>query len=480
MEGDEIRIPRYFEIDEIMYDATTKYKGLVEAIATQLMIATSVNNLEIRYIISDRCPTMIIHNDTSVQVYLEQKKTIVDFFLKYPLYVTILDKSDGVIHQTEGAIVCVGQQCSKEKNEQKRKLFSKDCFRLIGISPNFEEFEEERVDIICYVTNINIAVKQTYKDKQTLVNVMELYAFMKQFSYRTERSSGSSYYLVCVVEDCTWFLHSSRINKSKIFKIKKYCDIHTCSIKDLVYARLQGMTKVIARLILGNYVDTKRIYTPSDIVFDMMREHGISLDYHQAWQVKTKAVKILRGDPTESYQKISGYLYMLKKHYPGSVVTWKKVEENRFLYAFVALDASIREWKYCRPIVVVDGAALKSLYGGTMLIASTLDPGCHILPLAYAVKASNEFLHTVSNGAKRFIVCLRSIKCSCGEFQLDEIPCSHVMTAITYRNQHGENYCSLYYNNKNFRDAYAILVNLFLVKVHEKYHVKCWMKLYYT
>ncbi|KAM3264557.1 hypothetical protein P3L10_001551 [Capsicum annuum] len=74
------------------------------------------------------------------------------------------------------------------------------------------------------------------------------------------------------------------------------------------------------------------------------------------------------------------------------------------------------------------------------------------------VKTSNEFLHTVSNGAKRFIVCLRSRKCSCGEFQLDEIPCSHAMTAITYRNQQDENYCSPYYNNKNFRDAYAIPV----------------------
>ncbi|PHU19785.1 hypothetical protein BC332_10936 [Capsicum chinense] len=87
--------------------------------------------------------------------------------------------------------MCVGRQCSNEKNEQRRKLFSKDCVRLIGISSDFEEFEEERVDVICDVTNINIAVKQTYKDKQTLANVMELHAFMKQFSYRTERSSGS-------------------------------------------------------------------------------------------------------------------------------------------------------------------------------------------------------------------------------------------------------------------------------------------------
>ncbi|KAM3200004.1 hypothetical protein P3L10_032364 [Capsicum annuum] len=397
---------------------------------------------------------------------------------------------------------------------------------------------------------------------------MELHTFMKKFSYRTERSSGSSYYLVCVVEDCTWFLRSSRINKSNIFKTRKYCDIHTCSIKNQVYARRQGMTKMVAGLILGNYVDTKRIYTPNNIVSDMMREHEISLDYHQEWRAKIKAVKMLRGDPTKSYQKTLGYLYMLEKHYRGSVISWEKIEENRFLYAFVALDVSIHGWKHCRPIIVVDGATLKSLYGGTMLTVSTLDPGgmcimsdrnesiwkatstvypnlshhaciwhlwCNIkvnfhknleelhkknfaMAKAYTlqqfeklmgrvdqidkrvmaylfqigyhkwheearntlteltvkyndiltnnrllsqrmiVKASNEFLHTVSNEAKRFIICLQIRKCRCGEFQLDEIPCSHAMATITYRNQYGENYCSPYYNNKNFRDAYAIPV----------------------
>ncbi|KAM3374980.1 hypothetical protein P3S68_013694 [Capsicum galapagoense] len=74
------------------------------------------------------------------------------------------------------------------------------------------------------------------------------------------------------------------------------------------------------------------------------------------------------------------------------------------------------------------------------------------------VRASNEFLHIVTAGAKRFVVCLRSRKCICGLFQLDEIPCSHAMAVITYRNQHGEDYCSAYYSNKNFKDAYAIPV----------------------
>ncbi|XP_049400063.1 uncharacterized protein LOC125864192 [Solanum stenotomum] len=84
-------------------------------------------------------------------------------------------------------------------------------------------------------------------------------------------------------------------------------------------------------------------------------------------------------------EKIPGYLYILEQTYPGSVLKLERTECDKFLYAFVALEACIRGWEYCRPIVVVDGAALRDAYGGTMLTTSTMDPGGHILPLAYAI-----------------------------------------------------------------------------------------------
>ncbi|XVE81484.1 hypothetical protein DITRI_Ditri15bG0068100 [Diplodiscus trichospermus] len=51
----------------------------------------------------------------------------------------------------------------------------------------------------------------------------------------------------------------------------------------------------------------------------------------------------------------------------------------------MALDASIKGWKYCRPIMVVDGTFLKSSYGGTMLKACTQDANSKIFPLAFSV-----------------------------------------------------------------------------------------------
>ncbi|XP_019255305.1 PREDICTED: uncharacterized protein LOC109233907 [Nicotiana attenuata] len=40
-----------------------------------------------------------------------------------------------------------------------------------------------------------------------------------------------------------------------------------------------------------------------------------------------------------------------------------------------------------------------------------------------AVRASTDRIHTVLDGVKRFIICLQNKRCSCGQFQLDELHC---------------------------------------------------------
>ncbi|XP_015168424.1 uncharacterized protein [Solanum tuberosum] len=76
---------------------------------------------------------------------------------------------------------------------------------------------------------------------------------------------------------------------------------------------------------------------------------------------------------------------MVKHTNPGSVTRLVKTEDGHFLYAYVALYASIKGWEYCMPVVVVDGSFLKAAYMGTILTACTQDAAGKILPLAFAV-----------------------------------------------------------------------------------------------
>ncbi|XP_019236386.1 PREDICTED: uncharacterized protein LOC109216667 [Nicotiana attenuata] len=170
-----------------------------------------------------------------------------------------------------------------------------------------------------------------------------------------------------------------------MFKVRNFDKQHTCSLMDNAFIQRKPTAMVVGRLVIPKYSDPKTIYTPKDIQFDMLSEHGVNLTYMQAWRAKEKALQFLRGHPADSYSKLSSYLYILEKTYPGSVVKLKKTDDDCFLYVFVAICTSISGWEYYRPVVVVDGAFLKSAYRGIMLTASTMDAAGTILPLAYVV-----------------------------------------------------------------------------------------------
>ncbi|KAK6802757.1 hypothetical protein RDI58_000540 [Solanum bulbocastanum] len=50
-----------------------------------------------------------------------------------------------------------------------------------------------------------------------------------------------------------------------------------------VYARRQGVTDVVAIMILDKFVDPATIYTPKDIAEDILKLHDVSLTYMQVW-----------------------------------------------------------------------------------------------------------------------------------------------------------------------------------------------------
>ncbi|KAH0699024.1 hypothetical protein KY284_013239 [Solanum tuberosum] len=359
-----------YNIEGVMYDPTTKYEGLITTISSQLGVDTIIYHLELRYFVSGPSPPMKIHNDTGVQVYLDQKRCNSDFFSKYSLCVIYVDK----------AMKSIEYQINVQTT--RKHILGSNTLCLANMDPILEGYieESEGTEIISNPQHYLVAEDQVYINKQTISEVMKRYAFLREFCFIAKRSSPTCYYLKCATENCSW---------------------------DRIQSKRQSTSGVLGAMLVEKYVDLKTVYTPTNIQADMLRIHGISLTYMQAWR---------------------------------------------------ALDASIRGWEYCRPIVVVDGTHLKSTYEGTMLIASTLDPGgtVYTITATRLVRASTIHLHTITDGAKRFTVCLNTRMCSCGRFQHDEIPCSHALAAIRHRNKHRDDYCSAYYSNKNYQDTYAI------------------------
>ena len=90
-------------------------------------------------------------------------------------------------------------------------------------------------------------------------------------------------------------------------------------------------------------------------------------------RAKERAVEIVRGNPRDSYAQIPIYLYKLRYANPGTITKLQTEEDGSFLYLFIALNAPIQGWRYCKPTMVVDGTFLKAAYRGTMLTTATQD-----------------------------------------------------------------------------------------------------------
>ncbi|KAG5615768.1 hypothetical protein H5410_015592 [Solanum commersonii] len=59
---------------------------------------------------------------------------------------------------------------------------------------------------------------------------------------------------------------------------------------------------------------------------------------------------------------------------------------------------------------------------------------------------SSEFIFSVYEAGRRYIVCLERKVCSCGRFQLDEIPCAHAIDVLKEKNVKDMHpYCTDYY-----------------------------------
>ncbi|XP_075473325.1 uncharacterized protein LOC142504331 [Primulina tabacum] len=99
----------------------------------------------------------------------------------------------------------------------------------------------------------------------------------------------------------------------------------------------------------------------------MMRNSmNVDISYYKAWKGKEIADNMLKGDPTQSFTKLTCYLHMVEQMNRGSITDIFVDEENRFKYMFLAF-----------------GACGK--YNGVLLVASAQDGNYHQYSLAWGI-----------------------------------------------------------------------------------------------
>ncbi|XP_075084936.1 uncharacterized protein LOC142168176 [Nicotiana tabacum] len=137
--------------------------------------------------------------------------------------------------------------------------------------------------------------------------------------------------------------------------------------------------------MIDNLRDIVTEVKPKFVTSEMKKAHGIDVGYEKVWRAIQKGISLLRGTTEGNYEQLPSYLYMIEQKNPGLYTNIKRDAENRFVYMYFMYGASISGWKYCRPLIAVDGTFLKNKYRGVLLVAVTKDANNQIFPIAFRI-----------------------------------------------------------------------------------------------
>ncbi|XP_031101908.1 uncharacterized protein LOC116005810 [Ipomoea triloba] len=228
----------------------------------------------------------------------------------------------------------------------------------------------------------------SYKDLHNLVTNHNL---AQHQHFKTSFKKGHCWKATCLYPvQCSWTINAGKISNMDQWIIKKLNDNHTCRVDYTEGGEDYILTsRVIGDLILPK-IEEDPTYKIKYIQQDVKTKWGVDVGYKKAWYGRVRTLETLYGKWDESYNELPQLLMALQQTNPGSViefVTNPTSDSNafRFKYAFRAFKAAIDGFKYCLPVITIDGTHLYGKYGGHLLLAVSMNGNKEIFPIVYSI-----------------------------------------------------------------------------------------------
>ncbi|GMN45101.1 hypothetical protein TIFTF001_014303 [Ficus carica] len=364
------------EMKGILVPETATYVGLIELVRSAIGIRDPAMTIVMRYGVEPGMPFVRIQCDANVKFYIQLKNKDVHVLSKFSITIDVFDESTAKVMPPEvGKSNHIDVQCFREGVQSDEAMQHVDDSNMIILPPPphihslttgldlHTEYEIEKQHQVlnndlctahgdCNVGELNVVNDARQSNKNSIVASIGAHSIANNtISHSINVPSSDSVFGSVVVADytpvtmrinynkgCLWQLRATRIKGSELFVVKRYDDVYTCSI---------------------------------EIV--------------QAWRGKEAALTSLRGDDAESYNVLPAWAEMVKRKNPASDIHIDIDSGNCLQYFYMCLAASKHGWPYCRPVIVVDGSAIKANFGGMLLVACSHDANGCIFPLAFDI-----------------------------------------------------------------------------------------------
>lgn len=230
-----------------------------------------------------------------------------------------------------------------------------------------------------------IRVGELYGSKEELQVKLRMITIFQNFDYTTSKSTKTLLVLKCYVPGCSWRIRASTFKRTSQFKVRKYIDVHTCSVTKRCSRHRQATSKCIGELYLAKFGKVSVGIRPMHIMDIMKAMYGIDIDYWKSYKALVHAREMVQGTWESGYSDLPSYLHRIETANPGTITRLECDEQDRFKYLFIAFGACINGFQFIRNVVVVDGTHLKGKFKGILLVAVGQDGNGRIFPLAFGI-----------------------------------------------------------------------------------------------
>ncbi|XP_016186068.1 uncharacterized protein LOC107627758 [Arachis ipaensis] len=184
---------------------------------------------------------------------------------------------------------------------------------------------------------------------------------------------------------CPWVAYASRDSEETCWQLKTFKNEH-------IYPRMRKNRAANRRWLAGKLVKKLRRYLSlkhSEAKAYFRRRFDLDLNKSSLTRALMDARNIVYGDVAAQYGLVRNYAETLLKSNHGSTVkigTYLQGDDSIFEKMYVCLDGCKKGFKAgCRPLIGLDGAFLKTRFGGQILSAVAQDANNHIHPIAWAI-----------------------------------------------------------------------------------------------
>ncbi|KAH1213136.1 hypothetical protein GmHk_14G041148 [Glycine max] len=267
---------------------------------------------------------------------------------------------------------------------------------------NWSHPDEEDICGLDMPTTFNVGQKlyvgMDFDSKDAVKNALKQYVMKVHQIFKVVEMKSHKYIICCPnnteESPCPFYIRAILSKKTNAWKVTQWGGPHTCLNMTMTQDHEKLDSNLIATCVVGMIREDPSIKI-SLIQERINSEFSYKVSYRKAWMAKQKAIAIEYGDWEESYAKLSSWLTHMQNHSPGSyfqilhddfIVSNRVSREHRqFHRVFWAFGQCKEAFKYCKPIIQVDGTHLYGKYRGTLLMATSQDGNGGVLPLAFAV-----------------------------------------------------------------------------------------------